>query len=109
MTNQDNALPMTITKKEIIKEVSDRTGMDLHTVRDMVQAMFDCMCEGLSNDQHIEIRNFGIFKVKKTPKRKARNPKNKTVITVPGKRHIHFKPGRLMKIRINQTTGESSS
>ncbi len=109
MTNQDNALPMTITKKEIIKEVSDRTGMDLHTVRDMVQAMFDCMCEGLSNDQHIEIRNFGIFKVKKTPKRKARNPKNKTVITVPGKRHIHFKPGRLMKLRINETIGESSS
>jgi len=100
---------MTITKKEIIREVSDRTGMDLHTVRDMVQAMFDCMCEGLADDQHIEIRNFGIFKVKKTPKRKARNPKNKTVITVPSKKHIHFKPGRLMKLRINQSDAPISS
>ena len=76
--------------------------MDLHTVRDMVQTMFDCMCDGLAKDGHIEIRNFGIFKVKQTPERRARNPKNKTVITVPSKKHIHFKPGRLMKLRINE-------
>ena len=93
---------MTVTKKDIIKQVAEDTGMDLHTVRQMVQEMFDCMCEGLAEDGHIEIRNFGIFKVKQTPERKARNPKNKTVISVPSKRHIHFKPGRQMKIRINE-------
>ena len=99
---------VTVTKKDIIKEVADHTGMDLHTVRDMVQTMFDCMCDGLAKDGHIEIRNFGIFKVKQTPERRARNPKNKTVITVPSKKHIHFKPGRLMKLRINENAETSN-
>ena len=92
----------TITKKDIIKNVADKTGVDIASVKTIVQYMFETMCEGLSTDGNIEIRNFGIFKVKQTGERKARNPKNKTIITVPAKKHIHFKPGKQMKARINQ-------
>ncbi len=60
------------------------------------------MCTGLAEDGNIEIRNFGIFKVKETPERQARNPKTSEIITVPAKRHIHFKPGQEMKEKINE-------
>ncbi len=93
---------MTSTKKDLVKEVAGRTGFDLASVKDIVQTMFDAMCEGLARDGNIEIRNFGIFKVKSTPERKARNPKTSEIITVPAKRHISFKPGQLMKKRINE-------
>jgi len=93
---------MTSTKKDIVKEVAGRTGFDLASVKEIVQTMFDAMCEGLAKDGNIEIRNFGIFKVKSTPERKARNPKTSEIITVPAKRHISFKPGQLMKKRINE-------
>jgi nucleoid DNA-binding protein len=95
---------MTSTKKDIVKEVAAKTGFDLASVKEIVQTMFDAMCEGLSRDGNIEIRNFGIFKVKSTPERKARNPKTSEIITVPAKRHISFKPGQLMKERINAET-----
>lgn len=94
---------MTSTKKDIVKEVAARTGFDISSVKDIVQAVFDAMCDGLAQDGNIEIRNFGIFKVKSTPARKARNPKTSEIITVPAKKHISFKPGQLMKKRINDS------
>ncbi|HOJ59356.1 MAG TPA: HU family DNA-binding protein [bacterium] len=93
---------MTSTKKDIVKEVAARTGFDISSVKEIVQTMFDAMCEGLSADGNIEIRNFGIFKVKETPARNARNPKTSEIITVPAKKHISFKPGQLMKEKINE-------
>ena len=71
--------------------------------------MFDAMCEGLARDSNIEIRNFGIFKVKHTPERQARNPKTSEVITVPEKKHISFKPGQLMKKKINDKLDSNES
>jgi DNA-binding protein HU-beta/integration host factor subunit beta len=91
----------TQTKKDLIKEVANRTGLDILTVKDNIQSMFDVMCEGLARDGNIEIRNFGIFKVKAIPPRTARNPKTGETIEVPAKNLIHFKPGQLMKQRIN--------
>ena len=102
-------LKMTSTKKDIVKEVAARTGFDLASVKDIVQTMFEAMCEGLARDGNIEIRNFGIFKVKSTPERKARNPKTSEIITVPAKRHISFKPGQLMKKRINDADYQEES
>ncbi len=92
----------TVTKKDIVKEVARLTGYDTQSIKDVVQTMFDCMCEGLAREGNIEIRNFGIFKVKSTPERQARNPKTSEIITVPAKKHIHFKPGQEMKILINR-------
>ncbi|MFB3787463.1 MAG: HU family DNA-binding protein [bacterium] len=99
---------MTSTKKDIVKEVATRTGFDISSVKEIVQTMFDAMCEGLSSDGNIEIRNFGIFKVKETPARNARNPKTSEIITVPAKKHISFKPGQLMKEKINEKNDPSS-
>ncbi len=96
---------VTQTKKDLVKEVATRTGLDIQTVKDNIQSMFDTMCEGLGQDGNIEVRNFGIFKVKATPSRTARNPKTGETIHVPAKRLIHFKPGQLMKQRINETQG----
>lgn len=93
---------VTRTKKDLIKEVANRTGLDLQTVKENIQEMFDVMCEGLGRDGNIEIRNFGIFKVKSIPSRAARNPKTGETIQVPAKNLIHFKPGQLMKQRINR-------
>lgn len=96
----------TQTKKDLVKEVATRTGLDIATVRDNIQCMFDTMCEGLGQDGNIEIRNFGIFKVKSIPPRAARNPKTGETIQVPAKKLIHFKPGQLMKQRINRLPAE---
>ena len=46
----------------------------------------------------IEIRDFGVFEVKRTkPKPKARNPRTGEIIYVPARRKTHFKAGKLLK------------
>jgi integration host factor subunit beta len=95
----------TQTKKDLVKEVAARTGLDIQTVKDNIQSMFETMCDGLGMDGNIEIRNFGIFKVKSIPSRTARNPKTGETIQVPAKKLIHFKPGQLMRQRINDAPG----
>ena len=95
---------MTSTKRDIVKEVAARTGFDISTIQEIVDTMFETMSHGLAEDRNIEIRNFGIFKVKETESRTARNPKTGETITVPAKRHIHFKPGQEMKNKINKKT-----
>ena len=51
----------------------------------------------------IEIRDFGVFEVKKTKaKPKARNPKTNEVIYVPAHRKTHFKPSKLLKSFLRQ-------
>ncbi len=46
----------------------------------------------------IEIRDFGVFEVKKTKsKPKARNPRSGEIIFVPSRRKTHFKPSKLLK------------
>ena len=91
-----------VTKKDLVNEVARLTGYDAQQVRTLVDAMFECMCAGLAQDGGIEIRNFGVFSVKSTPERQARNPKTGEVITVPAKKHLHFKPGQQMRTLINQ-------
>ena len=51
----------------------------------------------------IEIRDFGVFEVKKTKaKPRARNPKTGEIIYVPARRKTHFKPGKLLKEAMKQ-------
>ena len=67
----------------------------------MVDALFHSLraiMESADPECRVEIRDFGVFEVKKTkPKPKARNPKTNEIIYVAARRKTHFKPGKLLK------------
>jgi len=53
----------------------------------------------------IELRDFGVFEVKKTkPKPKARNPRTGEIIYVPARRKTHFKAGKILKDTLKKET-----
>ncbi|MBU2102465.1 MAG: integration host factor subunit beta, partial [Candidatus Omnitrophica bacterium] len=64
---------------------------------DVVQRTFDTIFETLKNGNRIELRNFGVFLVKKRKKRIGRNPKTGAVVPVPERLTVVFKPGLGMK------------
>jgi hypothetical protein len=55
----------------------------------------------------IELRNFGVFAVKKRKPRKARNPRTGRPVKVPARLVVTFKPGREMEERIRQSRNVS--
>ena len=89
-----------MTKKEIIKYISDHIGLTQVETRKVVQGTFDAIINAIIQEGRIELRNFGVFEVKTRKARKARNPRTGEEVSVPEKRVVIFKPGRMMEDRI---------
>ena len=89
-----------MTKKEIVKMISDDIGLTQIKTKEIVQKTFDFIIDTLVTEGRIELRNFGVFAVKKRAARKARNPKTGEKVDVPTKFVVTFKPGKEMEKRV---------
>ncbi|MBN2410888.1 integration host factor subunit beta [candidate division KSB1 bacterium] len=91
----------TITKKDVSKRTAKIVGEKIYLTEKVVDGVFQALREFMTEanpEVRIEIRDFGVFEVKKTkPKPKARNPKTGEIIYVPARRKTHFKAGKLLK------------
>ena len=88
---------MTITKKDIILKIANDTGIKQIHVKRVVQRMLDDITLALAKGETVELRNFGIFKVKARKARTGRNPRTGEEVPVPPKKVAIFKPGLIMK------------
>jgi len=86
-----------MTKKDIILKIAEDTGLKQIDVKEAVQRTFDIITDALSRNEKIELRNFGIFKVKTRKGRIGRNPRTGASVTIPDKQVVTFKPGMKMK------------
>ena len=93
---------MTKTKKEIVKAISEQTGLTQLKTKEIVQQTFDAIVDTLVAHKRIELRNFGVFEVKKRAARKARNPRTGERVEVAEKYVVTFKPGKEMEERVRE-------
>lgn len=93
----------TISKKEIVKTVSERHGLTTTQTGQIVQVFMDQIIDELSRGNRIEFREFGIFELKRRKPRTARNPKTGDSVQVPEKTVVSFKPGKVMKAKVMDT------
>jgi integration host factor subunit beta len=91
-----------VTKKEIVKTISEEIGLTQLKTKEIVQKTFNAIVETLVEDRRIELRNFGVFEVKKRAARKARNPRTGDKVFVPEKFVVTFKPGKEMEERVRE-------
>ena len=91
-----------MTKKEIVKTISDEIGLTQLKTKEIVQKTFDAIVETLVDEKRIELRNFGVFEVKKRAARKARNPRTGAKVYVPEKFVVTFKPGKEMEEKVRE-------
>jgi nucleoid DNA-binding protein len=94
-----------VTKKEIVKTISDETGINQQKIKTIVQRTFDAIVKTLEEEGRIELRNFGVFQVRTRAARKARNPRTGRQVEVPEKFVVTFKPGKIMEERVNAIEG----
>lgn len=89
-----------MTKKDIVRTISEEVGLTQQQTKEIVQKTFDAIIECLVREQRIELRNFGVFEVKPRAARKARNPRTGQQVDVPSKHVVTFKPGKFMEKRV---------
>lgn len=89
-----------MTKKDIIMKIADETSLKQVEVKDVVQRTFDMIIDSLREGDKVELRNFGIFKVKTRKGRLGRNPRTGDSVSIPDKKVVSFKPGMKMKVDV---------
>ena len=100
----------TMTKSELIERLSlEQPHLPPRDVEFSVNAVLDHMRRALVAGDRIEIRGFGSIGLRYRMPRIGRNPKTGDSVSVPGKYVPHFKPGRLLRERVNQESVSESS
>jgi len=92
-----------MTKSELIKLLARRSHISHIDIDAAVRLMLEYMSQVLSEGQRIEIRDFGVFTRRHRPLRQSRNPKTGETVTVPDKYIPHFKLGRNLRQRVNDS------
>lgn len=92
----------TITKKEMIKKISNKNRMDPKSVKTIVEGFLELVSSNLEEGNRFEFRNFGVFEVVQRKAKIGRNPKSpKKAILIPSKKAVKFTPGRKMKASLS--------
>ena len=91
-----------MTKKEMAKAIAEEMGILQTQAQEILQRVFDRITETLVREGRIELRNFGVFEVKKRKPRTARNPRTGEKVKVLARLVVTFKPGREMEQRVGQ-------
>lgn len=94
-----------MTKKDIVRMISEKIEVPQFKVKEIVQMTFDAVIQTLSEEGRIELRNFGVFEVRFRKPRRARNPRTGVRVNTPGKNVISFKPGKSMEDDIQKYQG----
>ena len=89
------------------KAIAHRSGIQQVQALTIVQGVFDGIVATLAGQGCIELRNFGVFEVKRREPRKARNPRTGEAVEVPAKLAVAFKPGRAMEQRVRGLKNEA--
>ena len=90
-----------MTKRDLVIHVAGQTGLAQQDVLTVLQKTLDYIIETLAKGENIELRNFGVFTIQVRKARIGRNPKKiSQVVTIPSRKVVKFKMGRIMKARV---------
>lgn len=92
------------TKRDMVERIAESVGVTGQQAREIVQATLDSMIETLAATGRIELRNFGVFTVKVTAPRKARNPRTGETVMIGERRVVKFKAGKAMESSVNNAS-----
>ena len=90
---------MSVTKKDLAKNISQRLGLSHKDSLFFVQNFFKALIDNKS--KNININKFGTFSYKKTPRRIGRNPKTLEEFSIKSRQRLTFQPSDKIKQTIN--------
>mgnify|MGYP000120060336 CR=1 FL=1 len=98
-----------MTKSELIDRIaSQQQQLAQRDVELAVKTLLEQMSESLAGGHRIEIRGFGSFALHHRPPRIGRNPRTGEPVSLPGKYVPHFKPGKAMRQRVDESGRRSA-
>jgi len=91
-----------MTKSELITKMTQALReLPEEAVHQAVNVIIVQISDAIASGQGVEIRGFGSFSLRYRSPRIVRNPNTQEKITKSGSHAIHFKPGKLLRERVN--------
>jgi integration host factor subunit beta len=95
-----------VTKSEVIDRLAEKfPAIQIRDVKSAVEIMLEHITQTLISGGRIEIRGFGSFSLHYNSPYLGRNPKTGEKIMLPDKYHVHFRPGKELRERVNNKQG----
>jgi integration host factor subunit beta len=91
----------TVTKKELVNRIADKTGVTKVVAKEIIQSFLDAIIDELAEGNRLEFREFGVFESRDRAARRAQNPRTLEKVDVPAKRIVKFKVGRMMRKKVS--------
>jgi len=91
----------TITKRDLVVQISDQTGLTQHQVFDVLQLFLDNITSHLAQNNEVVLRNFGTFEIRVAKAKIGRNPNAPAKdVPIPARSIVKFKPGKELKEKV---------
>lgn len=95
---------ITMIKSELIASLASKLAqIPERDITLSINLILDTLSDALSKGGRIEVRGFGSFSLHYRPPRNAHNPKTGERLVTKAKHSPHFKPGKEMRERINDS------
>jgi len=99
-----------MTKRDLVVRISRETNIPQQDVFAIVQKTLDYISDAMTEGQHVEFRDFGVFDVCRRKRRIGRNPNNPDVpVPIPEHNVVRFRAGKLMRERVAAAPGNTAS
>ncbi len=93
-----------MTKSELIEVLAkQQPHLPVKDIEQVVKCIIEQMSQSLAKGERIEIRGFGSFSLHYRPPRLGRNPKTGTSVALSSKYVPHFKPGKELRERVDES------
>ena len=91
-----------IGKKELIKDIQSVVGTSSKNIQKIIDDLIDIIIAILNENNKLNIKNIGSFRLISKKKREGRNPRTKEKYFITSRRSVSFKISSLLKKKINE-------
>jgi nucleoid DNA-binding protein len=91
-----------MNKGQLIDKVSKEFNLDRVSAKQLVECILESMVEVLMSGKRIEMRGFGVLKLKKLKGTFVKNPRNGIEVFVGERYTVRFKPSKRLLERLNE-------
>ena len=92
-----------MTKAEFVESLASTLNQTKSESERILEAVTEVIKQALQRGEKLDLRGLGVFKVRESKPRQARNPRTGEALSIPAKKAAVFKPGKELSALLNKT------
>jgi integration host factor subunit alpha len=100
---------MALTKADMAESLFNELGLNKWESRKLIDSYFEELTASLAVGENVRLSGFGNFDLRDKNARPGRNPKTGEEIPITARRVVTFRPGKILKARVQAYAGTGNN